>query len=123
MILRSEPGSSGIQEALKDEHVKKIIDIFLDIREKEKKFFKLVARFLQEHNGFPSENFAKQLDILRNYPFNRIDPSGQRSSPSFSPNELLFSIEALYNADNEDTINYRRGAIAGQPHLKMHRYI
>jgi hypothetical protein len=111
MILRSEPGSPGIQEALTDGHVKKIVDIFLDIREKDKKFFKLVARFLQEHSGFPSENFAKQLGILRNYKFNRIDFSGQRPSSSFSSNELLSSIEALYNAENENTINYRRGAI------------
>lgn len=110
MILRSKPGGSGIQQALEDEHVKKIVDIFLDIREKERRFFKLVARFLQEHSGFPTENFAQQLDVLRDYKFTRIGLSGQKSS-SFSPNDLLSSVEAIYNADDKDTINYRRGAI------------
>ena len=111
MILRNEPGSSGIQEALKDEHVQKIVDGLLQIREKEKNLFKLIGRFLQAHSGFPSEDFTKGLEVLRDYKIRRVDLRGQRFSSSFSPNELLSSIEALYNADNEDTINYRRGAI------------
>lgn len=112
MILLDAPGSSGIQDALENEHVKKIVDIFLDIREEEKIFFNLVARFLQEYSGFPSKGFARRLEALKNSKFRNIDSSGQRfSSSSFSPNDLFSAIEALYDADEEDIINYRRGAI------------
>jgi hypothetical protein len=38
MILRNEPGSSGIQEALKDEHVQKIVDSLAQIKERDKIF-------------------------------------------------------------------------------------
>ena len=41
MILRDAPGSSEIQDALKNEDVREIVDSLLHIRERDKKFFDL----------------------------------------------------------------------------------
>ncbi len=114
MRLIDAPGGPEIQAALKNEHVQKIVDILLQVREIDKDFFDNIADFLQRCDGeTPAKKVAKKLRVLRGYGFKRIDINGQRvlssSSPS-SSDELFFALESLYDAE-KGIINYQRGAI------------
>lgn len=113
MILIDAPGGPEIQAALKNEHVQKVVDILLQIREADKDFFDDIADFLQRCDGeMPSKKFAKKLRVLiSEYGFESIDTIGQPvlSSLPFA-DELFLALKALYDA-GKDIINYRRGAI------------
>jgi hypothetical protein len=112
--LIDAPGGPEIQAALKNEHVQKIVDILLQVREIDKDFFDTIADFLQRCDGeTPAKKVARRLQVLREYGFKRVDINGQRVLSSSSPSafdELFFALESLYDAE-KSIINYRRGAV------------
>lgn len=107
MILIPALGSEEMQVALKDEHVRKIVNILLSVIEQD--IFKIVALFLKQNTERATPGFSIKLQALRRHGQNRSNAEGLFVSPPYIE-ELVQAIEALYEQDTKK-VGYLRGAI------------
>lgn len=107
MILIPALGSEEMQAALKDEHVRKIVNILLSVIEQD--IFKIVALLLKQNSERATPGFSIKLQALRRHGQNRSNAEGLFVSPLFIE-ELVQAIEALYEQDTKK-VGYLRGAI------------
>src|SRR6266567_3466781 len=107
MRLIAASGSQEMKNALVNEHAQKIVSIL--IKELEKKLFKVIVRFLKNHEQRTSAIFTKDLQALRSYSSRDTDTNGQFVPPPYLE-ELCLALEALYDA-TPTVVNFRRGAI------------
>jgi len=109
MKLKAAQGSQEMQDALRHPHVRKIVNILLQIIETDKNLFKFVAIFLKRYNQRLQPKFMESLAAIRTYSKLYLNENGQLVPPMYVE-ELIQTLESLYQ-QHEKVVGFQRGAI------------